>query len=181
MFCDIRGFTSLSENMEPEKIVSFLNEYFTGLEECIAAHGGIINKYIGDAVMALFGAPIRSQNHAEEAYLAALDMRKKLAKMNERFSKNGLPVIRFGIGLHSGEVLAGNIGAANRLEYTVIGDTVNTASRIEGLCKIYKKDLLISENTVAKIKEKTDEKSFIFLDEAEIRGRKERVKIYTDL
>ena len=181
MFCDIRGFTTLSENMEPEKIVSFLNEYFTGLEECIAAHGGIINKYIGDAVMALFGAPIRSQNHAEEAYLAALDMRKKLAKMNERFSSQGLPVIRFGIGLHSGEVLAGNIGAANRLEYTVIGDTVNTASRIEGLCKIYKKDLLISENTVAKIKEKTDEKAFVFLDEAEIRGRKERVKIYTDL
>ena len=178
MFCDIRGFTSLSETMSPEKIVSFLNEYFTGLEKCITAHGGIINKYIGDAVMALFGAPLQSSTHAKDAYLASIDMRAALKEMNLQFEKEGLPEIKFGIGLHSGPVLAGNIGAANRMEYTVIGDTVNTASRIEGLCKIYKKDLLISENT-AKLIFTEEENTLSFVDDADIRGKTEKVKVYT--
>ena len=173
MFCDIRGFTSLSESMAPEKIVSLLNTYFTGLEKCISDHGGVINKYIGDAVMALFGAPVPLKNHAEEAFLAALDMKKSLEKMNKDFSARGLPELKFGIGLHSGNVLAGNIGAANRMEYTVIGDTVNTASRIEGLCKTYKTDLLVSESTAKLLTQKLD-----FVDEAQIRGRVETVKIY---
>ena len=174
MFCDIRGFTTLSENMAPGKIVSLLNAYFTGLEKCISAHGGVINKYIGDAVMALFGAPIPLEDHAQQAFNASLDMRKSLEEMNRDFLAKGFPEIRFGIGLHTGNVLAGNIGAANRMEYTVIGDAVNTASRIEGLCKTYKKDLLVSENTASSIAEK-----LIFVDEAEIRGRSEKVKLYT--
>ena len=174
MFCDIRGFTTLSENMAPEKIVSLLNEYFTGLEKCISAHGGVINKYIGDAVMALFGAPIPIKDHAQEAFRASLDMRETLVQMNKDFVAKGFPEIRFGIGLHTGNVLAGNIGAASRMEYTVIGDAVNTASRIEGLCKTYKKDLLISESTASTIKE-----NLSFVDEAEIRGRTEKVKLYT--
>ncbi len=174
MFCDIRGFTTLSENMAPEKIVSLLNEYFTGLEKCISAHGGVINKYIGDAVMALFGAPIPIKDHAQEAFRASLDMRETLVQMNRDFVAKGFPEIRFGIGLHTGNVLAGNIGAASRMEYTVIGDAVNTASRIEGLCKTYKKDLLISESTASTITE-----NLSFVDEAEIRGRTEKVKLYT--
>ena len=174
MFCDIRGFTTLSENMAPEKIVSLLNEYFTGLEKCISAHGGVINKYIGDAVMALFGAPIPIKDHAQEAFRASLDMRETLVQMNKDFVAKGFPEIRFGIGLHTGNVLAGNIGAASRMEYTVIGDAVNTASRIEGLCKTYKKDLLISESTASTITE-----NLSFVDEAEIRGRTEKVKLYT--
>lgn len=180
MFCDIRGFTTLSENMKPEAIVSLLNKYFTGLEKCIARHGGVINKYIGDAVMALFGAPIQSATHAADAYAAALDMRDELAKMNRDFAAQGLPELRFGIGLHSGPVLAGNIGAANRMEYTVIGDTVNTASRIEGLCKTYKKDLLLSENTYQRLKEADGKQKLSFVDDAEIRGRREKVKLYSD-
>lgn len=180
MFCDIRGFTSLSESMEPEKIVSFLNQYFTGLEKCIASHNGVINKYIGDAVMALFGAPMQSTSHAADAYAAACDMRAELEKMNQAFKAQGLPQIRFGIGLHSGPVLAGNIGAENRMEYTVIGDTVNTASRIEGLCKLYKKDLLLSESTAQKLKEKDAAIQLVFVEESEIRGRKEKVKLYSD-
>ncbi|MBP5601763.1 MAG: HAMP domain-containing protein [Treponema sp.] len=180
MFCDIRGFTSLSENMAPEKIVSFLNKYFTGLEKCIARHNGVINKYIGDAVMALFGAPMQSESHASDAYAAACDMRNELVKMNQEFKAEGLPEIRFGIGLHSGTVLAGNIGAENRMEYTVIGDTVNTASRIEGLCKLYKKDLLLSESTAQRLKEKNPALQLTFVEESEIRGRKEKVKLYSD-
>ena len=177
MFCDIRGFTTLSENMEPEKIVFLLNEYFTGLEKCITSHGGVINKYIGDAVMALFGAPVRLENHAKEAFLAAIDMRAALVQMNEKFASQGLPELRFGIGLHTGNVLAGNIGAANRMEYTVIGDAVNTASRIEGLCKTYKTDLLISESTAEQLG--NAENPLKFIAESEIRGRTEKVKLYT--
>ncbi|MBO4387574.1 MAG: adenylate/guanylate cyclase domain-containing protein [Treponema sp.] len=187
MFCDIRGFTTLSEHMQPEEVVSLLNSYFTGLEKCIASHGGVINKYIGDAVMALFGAPVPSSTHARDAYLAALDMRKSLVEMNKSFAQKGMPEIHFGIGLHSGPVLAGNIGASSRMEYTVIGDTVNTASRIEGLCKTYKTDLLISESTALLIgkelaepaAEKTATEELVFVAESEIRGRKEKVKLYT--
>ena len=179
MFCDIRGFTTLSENLPPEKIVALLNEYFTGLEKCITSHGGVINKYIGDAVMALFGAPVHSETHATDAFNAALDMRKELIEMNKRFLQKDFPEIRFGIGLHSGPVLAGNIGASKRMEYTVIGDTVNTASRIEGLCKTYQKDLLISESTASLIKSSAQSLDLTFVDESEIRGRKEKVKLYT--
>ena len=175
MFCDIRGFTSLSETMPPPELVSLLNEYFTGLEKCIRAHGGVINKYIGDAVMALFGAPVPSEQHAEDAFAAAQDMRRELVLMNRGFASRGLPQLRFGIALHSGPVLAGNIGAASRMEYTVIGDTVNTASRIEGLCKQYGKDLLVSEST-----ERLLGGGLAFVDEADIRGRKEKVRLYTD-
>ena len=182
MFCDIRGFTTLSEKMPPEKIVSLLNEYFTGLETCVARHGGVINKYIGDAIMVLFGAPIPSAAHAQDALLAALDMRAALAQMNKGWTERGLPEIHFGIGIHSGPVLAGNIGAANRMEYTVIGDTVNTASRIEGLCKLYQKDLLVSQSAAALIQAQEAAAALPplqFVADAEIRGRKEKVKVYT--
>ena len=175
MFCDIRGFTSLSESMRPGDVVALLNEYFTGLEKCIADHGGVINKYIGDAIMALFGAPVPSQTHAQDAFAAAQSMRRELVRMNESFAGRGLPQLRFGIGLHSGPVLAGNIGAASRMEYTVIGDTVNTASRIEGLCKSYGKDLLLSQSTADLLG-----RELCFVDEADIRGRKEKVRLYTD-
>ena len=130
--------------------------------------------------MALFGAPMQSTSHAADAYAAACDMRAELEKMNQAFKAQGLPQIRFGIGLHSGPVLAGNIGAENRMEYTVIGDTVNTASRIEGLCKLYKKDLLLSESTAQKLKEKDAAIQLVFVEESEIRGRKEKVKLYSD-
>ncbi|MBO7613299.1 MAG: adenylate/guanylate cyclase domain-containing protein, partial [Treponema sp.] len=179
MFCDIRGFTTLSEHMKPEEVVSLLNSYFTGLEKCIASHGGVINKYIGDAVMALFGAPVPSSTHAMDAYLAALDMRKSLVEMNKGFVQKGMPEIHFGIGLHSGPVLAGNIGASSRMEYTVIGDTVNTASRIEGLCKNYKTDLLISQSTALLIDKEEGANGLTFVAESEIRGRKEKVRLYT--
>ncbi len=175
MFCDIRGFTSLSETMKPGDVVTLLNEYFTGLEKCIASHGGVINKYIGDAVMALFGAPVPCRTHARDAFAAACAMREELVRMNTSFAGRGLPQLRFGIALHSGPVLAGNIGAASRMEYTVIGDTVNTASRIEGQCKVYGRDLLISQSTADLLGRELN-----FVAEAELRGRKEKVRLYTD-
>ena len=176
MFCDIRSFTAMSESMEPKDVVSLLNVYFTRLGECITKNHGIINKYIGDALMAIFGAPVHSDNHAKDAYNAALDMRKALVELNKEFEKEGKPTIRFGIGIHSGKVLAGNIGATNRMEYTVIGDTVNTASRIESLCKEYKTDLLLTESTKNMLGEVGNHLNLVA--DAAIRGKEETVKLY---
>ena len=176
LFCDIRSFTAMSEKMEAADVVSLLNRYFTGLGKCITAHHGIINKYIGDAIMAIFGAPVSSENSAKDAFEAALDMRKALQSLNADFEKEGLPQLRFGIGIHAGPVFAGTIGAENRMEYTVIGDTVNTASRLESLCKTYATDLLISENAVEKL---GGVDGLIFIADAEIRGKSEKMKVYT--
>ena len=176
MFCDIRGFTTISERLEPKEIVSMLNRYFTRLEKPIVENGGIINKYIGDAIMAVFGVPLQSETHACDAWKAAQGMRAELAALNEELKNEGRQEIRFGIGLCSGTVLAGNIGTANRLEYTVIGDTVNTASRIESLCKTYKTDLLISEQTKELL---PDDVTLTFIAESEIRGKEKEIKLYS--
>ena len=186
LFCDIRSFTAMSEKMEAAEVVSLLNRYFTALGKCITNHHGIINKYIGDAIMAIFGAPVSSQNSARDAFEAALEMRRALEAINEEFLKDGLPQLHFGIGIHTGPVFAGTIGAANRMEYTVIGDTVNTASRLESLCKTYAKDLLLSEAAKEKLQissntELSESKAFElqFVADAQIRGKVETMKIYT--
>lgn len=194
MFCDIRDFTAMSENMKPEDVVLLLNKYFTAMEKCITENNGIINKYIGDAIMAIFGTPVKSskcsahgytnndshKNHALDSYKASLEMKKALADLNKSFAENGFPQFGFGIGIHSGTVLAGNIGTENRMEYTVIGDTVNTASRIGALCKTYKTDLLLSESTVNQIKQSNSDivQSLKFVDNAQIRGKVESVRLY---
>ena len=178
MFCDIRSFTTLSENMPSKKVVTILNRYFTSLEKCISSNKGIINKYMGDGLMALFGAPIPSSRHQLNAYLASLDMRRALRELNSSFEREGLPNLSFGIGLHSGNVVAGNIGAESRMEYTVIGDTVNIASRIEGVCKEYRRDFLISEDTALSIMKADPSVRLELVDFAEIRGRSEKVKIF---
>lgn len=181
MFCDIRGFTTLSENMDAEKLVYLLNKYFNGLENCITRHNGIINKYMGDAVMAIFGAPVPNQSHEIDAYLAAKDMRKTLSEMNKGFESEGLPKLRFGIGLHSGSVISGNIGTENRMEYTVTGDAVNTASRIENLCKDFSCDLLISKTTAEVLQAKSKNKIQLkFVAESNIRGKERKIELFTD-
>ena len=197
LFCDIRSFTAMSEKMSAEDVVSLLNRYFTALGKCITAHHGIINKYIGDAIMAIFGAPVAVENSARDAYEAALDMRKALAELNRELAQGESEIARssramtegdvsaastphelhFGIGIHTGPVFAGTIGAENRMEYTVIGDTVNTASRLESLCKTYKVDLLMSE--AAAKKTALPEGELKFIDNAEIRGKAEPMKVYT--
>ena len=134
--------------------------------------------------MAIFGAPVDSKTHSADAIKAALQMRQELAKLNSEAASKNLPILNFGIGIHSGTLLAGNIGAKDRMEYTVIGDTVNTASRIESLCKQYGKNLLISAAALDLVNTENDGKKtanfdFSFVDEAEIRGKEEKVKLYT--
>lgn len=179
LFCDIRGFTTLSEQINPKQVVTLLNKYFSSMEQCIVKHNGIINKYIGDAIMAIFGVPLPNENQALDAYKCCLDMRKTLIELNKALVAENLPQIKFGIGLHTGIVLAGNIGSNSRMEYTVIGDTVNVASRIESLCKEYDCDLLISETTVEGMVSCGEGLPQLqSIGETQIRGRKTAITIY---
>jgi adenylate cyclase len=142
---DIRSFTTLSETMDPTELVSFLNEYFTLQVDAIKRHGGEVDKYMGDAILAKFGAPIWYPDHARRAALAMLDMREALEIFNKRREDRGEAPIRIGIGANTGQAIVGNIGSTSRMEYTIIGDTVNATQRIEDLCKELRWDLLISE------------------------------------
>lgn len=149
LMSDIRDFTPMTENLPPAQLVKLLNRYFTTMvEECVE-QGGMIDKFIGDAIMVVFGAPVRlpPKESALRAAKAAIGMRRRLAVLNEQLVKEGLPALRTGIGIHTGEAIAGNIGAPQRLDYTVIGDSVNVCARIETTCKLLNQELLISEVT----------------------------------
>ena len=148
LFCDVRNFTSLCEGKDPEKILSLLNEYFTSICGKIENNGGVVDKYIGDAVMAIFGAPLQHDNDASCSIKAAFEMCHALKLLNQSFKERGIEPIGIGIGINSAVVVAGNMGSINRLNYTVIGDGVNLASRLEGLTKSYGVDIIVSESTV---------------------------------
>ncbi|MCG6192810.1 HAMP domain-containing protein [Leptospira sp. FAT2] len=152
LFSDIRSFTSISERIEPELVVEFLNQYFTAMVKCINANGGSVNKYIGDAIMAVWGELGHTDSDTENAINAALDMRKSLLQFNKGRGTDKKPRISIGIGINTGEVIAGQIGSEDRLEYTVIGDTVNLASRVESLTKEFGADILITGNSYEKVK-----------------------------
>lgn len=144
-FSDVRGFTAMSEKMDPEALVKILNRYMTRMVRVIISHGGIVDKYVGDAIMALWGVPLPKEGDVENALRACIGMRQALAELNEELRGEGLPPLKIGMGLNVGPLIAGNIGSEERMEYTVIGDTVNTASRIESLTKEFGTDLLISQ------------------------------------
>lgn len=152
LFSDIRNFTSISEKIEPELVVEFLNQYFTAMVKCINENGGSVNKYIGDAIMAVWGELGHTNSDTERSILAALDMRKSLIQFNKGRGSDKKPKIFIGIGINTGEVIAGQIGSEDRLEYTVIGDTVNLASRVESLTKVFGADILITGNSYEKVK-----------------------------
>ena len=130
LFSDIRGFTTMSEHMDPDDLAHLLREYFTEMVEIIFRHGGTLDKFIGDAIMALWGAPFGTEDDADKAMRAAIDMQRKLVELNEHWKQTDKPHIAIGIGINFGQVFAGNIGSQQRLEYTVLGDAVNTASRL---------------------------------------------------
>lgn len=146
MFCDIRGFTKLSETLSPEQVLDLLSRYHARMVKVIFQWNGTLDKYIGDAIMATFGTPAPTPDDADNALSAALAMRAELGEFNAEQRAAGLPEVSHGIAINYGEAIVGNIGTRERLEYTVIGDTVNVASRMEALCKEYGADLLISES-----------------------------------
>ena len=175
LFCDLRDFTTLSEKRTAQQIVALLNEYFTEMVDCVMAEGGVVDKYIGDNIMAVFGAPVTRPDDAQRAVRAAVRMRGALAKLNGRFAERGLEQLRFGIGLHSGEVVASNIGSVRRMEYTVIGDAVNVAARLQSKTKELGTDILISEAT----RERLDPTATTeVIGEVSVKGRAQAVHIY---
>ncbi|MGA2977509.1 MAG: adenylate/guanylate cyclase domain-containing protein [Spirochaetia bacterium] len=144
LFSDIRSFTTLSESLQPDEVLRMLSDYQQRMTDAIFKYGGTLDKFIGDGIMATFGTPDQSPDDAERAVLAGLEMNRALIRMNDERSRQNLAPIRHGIGIHFGPALVGNVGTSQRLEFTVIGDTVNAASRIESACKETKRDFLIS-------------------------------------
>ena len=178
LFSDIKGFTSLSENIAPDEVVKMLREYHEVMVEQIFRYGGTLDKFIGDAIMASFGVPVSTEKDAMNAVLAALDMEKSLARLNERRKQRGDFPIHHRIGIHYGEVVAGNIGSKDRLEYTVIGDTVNTASRIESANKKVGTTLLISDAVYEALDDKLDFKA---VGTVKVKGKSLPVRIFTPM
>ena len=175
LFADIRGFTSMSEKLSADEVSVILNEYFTEIEPIVTRHNGVINKFIGDAVMAIFGEPIQDENHPKNAVRCACEMLDKVKELQTKWLEEGKPKIEIGIGINTGEAFVGNIGSEKRMEYTVIGDMVNLASRIEGNNKVYKTNLLISSSTFASARSIVDT---VKISNVKIRGKEKTIDLY---
>jgi adenylate cyclase len=153
LFSDIAGFTSLSENMEPEQLILLLNEYLSEMTDIVHAHGGIIDKYEGDAIMAEFGIPLQMPDHALRACNAAFAMQKKLYELGVKWASEGKPVLTARIGIGTGNMVFGNMGSNQAFDYTVIGDVVNLTSRLEGANKVYGTKIIVNEAAYEQSKE----------------------------
>jgi adenylate cyclase len=175
LFSDIRGFTAASEHAAPEAVVAQLNEYFSEMVRVLHAHNGTLDKFVGDMVMGLFGAPVADPSHAEHAVDAAIAMTDALRRLNEKWKTEGLPTLDIGIGINSGEMIAGNIGSESIMSYTVIGDAVNLASRLESLNKDFGTRIIISDATRQRLTRSIDMKP---LGDVTVKGRAQKVAIF---
>jgi PAS domain S-box-containing protein len=176
LICDIRDYTALTESMSPRDVVSFLNRYFSAIEPVLEAEHGRINDYGGDALLAVFGAPIPSSDHVGQAVRAALKIRETLAEFNAGWQSEGHEPVQVGIGIDVGEMVAGTVGSPRRMQYTVVGDPVNTASRIERLNKLWGTDILISSRVYAAIRERISASA---MPVVEVPGKAEPLQVYT--
>jgi adenylate cyclase len=176
MFADIRGFTTMSETMEPSRVVEILNEYFTRVTDVIFDNGGTLDKYIGDAVMAVFGAPISKGNDAAAAVNSAMQIQRLLVELNRDAAAREWPELRVGIGINTGNAIAGNIGSPRRLDYTVVGDAVNTAQRL--MTNAAGGQILISESTAKKLGKNGKTIDLERLPELKVKGRSEAVPVF---
>jgi adenylate cyclase len=177
LFSDLRGFTSFAETLEPETVIAILNRYLTAMSDAILDHGGTLVAYMGDGIFAVFGAPIGVDDHADRALAAARDMLARLREFNAWLeAEHGANGFKMGIGINTGSVMSGNVGSARRLEYAAIGDTTNTASRLEGMTKGTPFQLFMAESTYEQLSETPDDLTFI--DEFEVRGRRHGVRVW---
>ena len=174
-FSDIRSFTSISEKLSPEKLVHLINLYLNRMTSIILKHKGTVDKFIGDAIMALWNAPLKEEDHPKLACESAIEQIKDLKELQKELKQQKLPPINIGCGLHTGEAIIGNMGSEDRFDYTAMGDTVNLASRLEGLTKQYGADIIVSEATYQKVK---DDFLFRKLDAVKVKGKNKPVIIY---
>ncbi len=175
-FSDIRGFTGIAERLDdPQKLIDFLNLYMTPMTEIILSHEGTVDKFIGDAIMAYWNAPLDTQNHADKAVQSALAQHQALQKLNAHLATQHLPTIAIGIGINTGDAVVGEMGSQGRSDYTIIGDSVNLASRLEGLCKLYGAKIILSHATKEAL---TGVYHLRFLDTVRVKGKQEPVRIY---
>ncbi len=175
LLSDLRGFTSFAEHRDPDEVLGLLNQYFTRMADVVWDHGGTIDKFIGDALLAVFGVPVQRPDDAVRALRAALAMQAALADLNRQWAAAGMPRLRMGIALHTGTVVAGNIGSPQRMEYTVIGDAVNVTARLEELNKEFHTDVLLSESTNACLNGSVRTE---LVAEVAVRGRQQSVRAY---
>jgi adenylate cyclase len=175
LFSDIRGFTPISEKYQsdPQGLTSLINRFLDDQTQIILKHGGTIDKYMGDCIMAFWGAPIEDENQLENATKAVIEMKESLEKLNEKLKEEGLDTINTGAGINSGLCVVGNFGSSNRFDYSVLGDSVNLAARLESQCKEYDAEVIISEYSLV------DGYDYKYLDEITVKGKSEPVKIYT--
>jgi len=177
LFSDIRGFTNFSERLPPTELAEVLNAYLSTMTRIVQQHRGTIDKYIGDAIMAFWNAPVDLPDHATRAVQTALDMQDALQQLNREFAARGWPEVKIGIGVNSGRMSVGNMGSAFRMSYTVMGDAVNLGSRLEGITKQYGVGILATETTV-----RTDsEHAFMKVDAVRVKGKETPVVIYEPL
>jgi adenylate cyclase len=172
---DLRGFTTLSETLPPDRVAAHLNEYFPAMLEAILAHRGMVNDFIGDGILAVFGAPLRDDAHAWHAAQAAVGMQAALERLNRAWAARGTPTLRMGIGIHSGGVFAGNVGGEGRMKYTVVGDTVNVTARLEALNKELGTTTLITEETRQALGARVATR---YLGEVPVKGRIQPLRVY---
>jgi adenylate cyclase len=178
LFSDIRGFTTLSEALPPERLVQILNQYLGRMTETVFRHQGTLDKFIGDAVMAFWGAPVRNSDHALLAVRTAVDMRSELKRLNQEWEVAGISPLAIGIGINTGEVIVGNIGSEQRLDYTVIGDQVNLSSRLEGLTKQYHLEIILGPKTEERIRDHWITRP---VDQVKVKGKQIPVRIHEPL
>ncbi len=177
LFSDVRGFTTISEGLDPKELAQLMNEFLTPLSRVIYKHRGTIDKYMGDCIMAFWGAPLPEANHARNAILAGIEMQQALKALQPQFRARGWPEIRVGVGVNTGRVSVGNMGSELRVAYTVMGDAVNLASRLEGITKEYGVDIIVGENTQVAVPD------FVYreLDLVRVKGKDQPIKIFEPL
>jgi adenylate cyclase len=166
----------MSEKMEPEEVVTFLREYLTEMTEAVFHHGGTVDKYIGDAIMALYNVPFEAPDHAAQAVRTALEFQRRLTPLAERFAAKHRGTLACGVGINTGDAVVGTIGSRQRLEYTAIGDAINLGSRLESITKDFNVPVVISEATWLEVKDLFETR---YLGEVTVKGKEIPVKIYT--
>ncbi len=175
LFCDIRGFTPLSEILSPKEVVGFLNDYYTLMGGVIKRHNGNVTQFVGDEVFATFGAPLLQENNEEHAVFAAIEMMEVLKELNKKYHKKFNHDIQMGIGINYGEVVVGNVGSEDKIEFAVTGDTVNTGKRIETITKDHPNMILVRDNVYEKTRDLIQAKQW---EPLHVKGKKEKIKVY---